>query len=175
MRARQGRWPELRAWFGLSITELGRCFGLSRAMMWQVETGHRALPLAATVPHLALSRARQETPPDPAPEPLDAAALRRQLQECQHRAGQLQYKLGLLREQAGPARRRLAAIPLITATYAAVQTAPPSWLAAFELEGRAGLQRSGRTAQALLQARRAALLAEAAELERLLAETSAGQ
>lgn len=174
MRARQGRWPELRAWFGLSVTKLGHCFGLSRAMMWQVETGHRSLPLAATVPHLALLRAREEAP-EPTPEPLDAAALQRQLRECQHRAGQLQYKLGLLQEQAAPARRRLAALPLIRATYAAMQAELPSWLPYFELDAQAELQRSGRTAQALLQARRAALLAEAAELERLLAEVPAGQ
>jgi hypothetical protein len=29
--------PRLRAWFGLSLTGLGRCLGLSKTMMSQVE------------------------------------------------------------------------------------------------------------------------------------------
>ncbi|MCR5886564.1 helix-turn-helix transcriptional regulator [Hymenobacter sp. J193] len=56
--------PRLRAWFGLSQTELGRCLGLSRVMVSQVERGVRGLPLPAGLPQAALTLAYHHTPPE---------------------------------------------------------------------------------------------------------------
>ena len=137
-------------------------------MVSQVERSLRGLPLSATLPQAALTLAYQTTTDkEPTPEPLDAAALLKQQQACEHRAGQLAYELSRLPERALWARRRLAALPTLLAVLAPGSTPPPEWLASFEAEARAELVRSGSTAQALLRARQVALEAEAAELARL--------
>lgn len=159
----------LRAFFGLSQSDLGRCFGFGKVMVSQIERGIRPLPLPAALPQAALTLAYQQTPAEPTPEALDAAALRRHQRTCEHRAGQLAYELTLLPERATWARRRLAALPGLTETLALGGGPAPAWLARFEAEARAELQRSGSSAQARLQVRRAGLLAEAAEAARLLA------
>lgn len=166
--------PRLRAWFNLSQAELGRCLGLSREMVSQVERGVRGLPLSAALPQAALTLAQQTTPTEPTPEPLDATALCRHQRHCQHRADQLTQALGALPVRAAGARRRLAALPVLTAALAPANAAPPPWLARFAAEARAELARSGSTAQAQLQLRRAGLLAEAAEAGRLLAGSPGG-
>ncbi|GAA4383228.1 hypothetical protein [Hymenobacter koreensis] len=158
----------LRAWFGLSLTELGACLGLSKAMTLQVEQGLRGLPLHAELPRLALDLAQQATPAAPAPEPPDAAALRRHQRACELRADALAHRLAALPERATWARRRLAALPTIAATLAAAGAPPAPWPEPFAAGARAELTRSGSTAQALLQARLAGLRAEAAEVARLL-------
>ncbi|WP_139921000.1 hypothetical protein [Hymenobacter sp. DG01] len=160
--------PTLRAWFGLSQAGLGRCLGLGKAMVSQVERGVRRLPLRASLPQAALTLAQQATPAAPTAEAPDAAALRQHQQTCQHRAEQLTADLSRMPERALWARRRLAALPTLTAVVAPAGTPPPAWLHEFANEARTELLRSGSSAQALLQARRAALLAEAAELERIL-------
>ncbi|MBB4601501.1 hypothetical protein HNQ93_004330 [Hymenobacter luteus] len=164
--------PALRAWFGLSQAGLGRCLCLGKAMVSQVERGVRRLPLRASLPQAALTLAQQATPSEPAAEAPDAAALRQHQQTCQHRAEQLAAELRRLPERAVWARRRLAALPTLTAVVAPAGSTPPSWLHEFASEARAELLRSGSSAQALLQARQAALLAEAAEIERILTSSS---
>lgn len=153
--------PRLRAFFSLSLADMGHCLGLSRTMVSQVERGIRPLPLPAAPPQAALTLAQQRTPAEPAPEALDTAALRKHQRACQHRAEQLAHELSLLPARATWARRRLAALPVLTAALAPAGTAPPAWLAGFAAEARAELGRSGSTAQARLRIRIAGLRAEA--------------
>ncbi|MCR5886565.1 hypothetical protein LRS06_02010 [Hymenobacter sp. J193] len=98
-------------------------------------------------------------------------ALRRQQRACLLRADRVAYELELLPERAAWARRRLAALPTLTAALCPHGEPPPPWLNGFANAARDELVRSGSTAQARLHARRAALLAEAAALEQLLAGT----
>ena len=161
--------PRLRAFFGLSLTDLGQCLGLSKTMVSQVERGLRPLPLPASLPQAALTLAYHNTPPEPAPETPDAPALLKHQRACQHRAAQLTYELSQLPEQAVWARRRLAALPVLTAALAPADTEAPAWLAGFAAEARAELVRGGSTAQARLRVRIAGLLAEAAAVSEELA------
>ena len=166
--------PRLRAFFGLNQTDLGHCLGLSKTMVSQVERGLRPLPLPAALPQAALTLALQATPPDPPAEAPDTAALEKHQHACLHRADQLTYQLAQLPARAAWARRRLAALPVLTQALAPAGTAPPAWLAAFAAEARAELARSGTTAQARLAGRIAGLRAEAAAVAELLAAASAG-
>lgn len=162
--------PRLRAWFHLSQSELGHCLGLSREMVSQVERGVRGMPLPASLPQAALTLAQHVTSTAGASaETPVATTLRRQHRACQRQADQLAFALSLLPERAEWARRRLGALPTLRAALALPEATPPTWLTSFEAEAHAELARSGATAQALLQARREGLLAEAAEIERLLA------
>jgi transcriptional regulator with XRE-family HTH domain len=161
----------LREWFGLSQSELGSYFGLQREVISQVERGIRPLPLPAALPQAALTLALHRTPAEPEPETLDRAALHKHQRACQHRAEQLTYALSLLPARAAWARRRLAALPVLTAALAPEGTAAPAWLAGFAAEARAELARSGSTAQARLRGRIAGLLAEAAAAAQELAAT----
>jgi hypothetical protein len=133
-------------------------------MVSQVERGLRGLPLPAALPQAALTLALQTTPANPTPEALDAAALRKQQRACEHRAQQLEFELSQLPARATWARRRLAALPELTAALTPTGGAPPRWLAGFATEARAELLRSGSSAQARLRARIAGLRAEAAAL-----------
>ena len=164
-----GLLPRLRAWFGLSQAGLGRCLGLSKMMVSQVERGVRGLPLGASLPQAALTLAQQQTALEPVPEAVDAAALRKHQRLCQLRADQLAYELAGLPERAAWARRRLAALPTLTAVLDPAGTTPPTWLAQFESEARTELQRSGSTAQALMRLRQEALAHEADLVGQLLA------
>ncbi|RYU78930.1 hypothetical protein [Hymenobacter persicinus] len=169
--ANMGLLPRLRAWFGLSQTGLGQCLGLSKMMVSQVERGVRGLPGRAAMPQAALTLALHSTATDPSPEPLDAQAVLQRQQACQQRANQLAFELSGMLERATWARRRLAALPTLLAALAPPGTAAPAWLATFEADARQELARSGTTAQALLRLRLAALTAEVAEAEQLLAPT----
>ncbi|MBG8553932.1 helix-turn-helix domain-containing protein [Hymenobacter guriensis] len=155
--------PRLRVWFGLSQAALGYCLGLSREMVSQVERGMRRLPLSAALPQAALTSALHNTPAEPAPEALDPKLLLRRQRLCRHRAGQLAYEQLQLTERVAWARRRLAALPILTAAVG-----PAPWLSLFEADARAELLRSGSPAQALLRVRQATLEFEAAEIEKLL-------
>ncbi|MFD2784579.1 hypothetical protein [Hymenobacter rubripertinctus] len=159
----------LMEWFGLSQTRLGQCLGLSRAMMWQVHTGHRSLPLPAALPQAALTLALTTTPANPAPEPPDADRLRAHQRACQLRAAQLAFELDAQVARAAWARRRLAALPILVAALAPAAAPRPAWLTHFEAEARAELQRSGTTTQALRRIQLAGLTAEAEAAGRLLA------
>ncbi|RTQ52375.1 hypothetical protein EJV47_05005 [Hymenobacter gummosus] len=160
----------LRAWFALSQAELGRYLGLGREMVSQVERGVRPLPLPAALADAALTLAWQagEAAPLPPPEPPDPAALHRQLREARHRAEQLAHELLIMQERSTWATRRLAALPTLTAALTAGGAAAPAWLERFASRARNELVRSGPTAQALLTARRAGLLAEATALAQTL-------
>lgn len=158
--------PRIRHWFGLSQTQLGYYFGLSKTMVSQVERGVRGLPLAAALPQAAFTLALQNTPAEPEAEAADRAVLRRRQRQCELRAAQVGAELDELPARVAGARRRLAALPILTAAFPT--SALPPWLADFAAEARAELERNGATAQALLRARQAALLAEASELGRLL-------
>ena len=161
--------PRLRAFFGLSLADLGHCLGLSKTMVSQVERGLRLLPLPAALPQAALTLALQATPPDPNPEAPDAAALEKYRCACLHQAEQLAYQMAQLPARAAWARRRLAALPVLTQALDPAGTAPPAWLAAFAAAARAELARSGTTAQARLTGRMAGLRAEATAVAELLA------
>lgn len=163
--------PRLRAHFNLSQEELGHYLGLSRTMTSQVERGIRPLPLPAAFPQAALTLAYHNTPAEPAPEALDRAALHKQQRASQLRAEQLSHELSQLPARAAWARRRLAALPVLTAALAPAGTAPPAWLADFEAGAHAELLRSGSTAQARLRARIAGLRAEAVAAAQELAAT----
>ncbi|WP_188559321.1 hypothetical protein [Hymenobacter glacieicola] len=130
--------------------------------------------MAASLPQAALTLAQQATTAEPTSEAPDIAALREHQRACQHRAEQMALELSRMPERATWARRRLAALPTLTAVLAPGKATPPSWLNEFAEEARTELVRSGSTAQALLQARQAAFAAEAAELVRLLAAYEAG-
>ncbi|MCC2546085.1 helix-turn-helix domain-containing protein [Hymenobacter sp. BT175] len=166
--AYSGLLPRVRAWFGMSQADLGRYLGLSKSMVSQVERGVCALPLSKALPQAAFTLALQSAPAEPVAEALDAAALRRQQQLCEDRAGQVALEAGRLAERAAWARRRLAALPTLTAVLAPAGGSLPAWLTDFTEEARTELVRSGSTAQALLQVRQAALLAEAAAISQLL-------
>ncbi|GAA4023271.1 hypothetical protein GCM10022409_03870 [Hymenobacter glaciei] len=161
--------PSLRTHFNLSQPELGTCLGLSRTMVSQIERGLRPLPLPAVLPQAALTLARHNTPAEPAPEALDTAALQKQLRTCQLRADQLAHELDQLPARAAWARRRLAALPVLTAVLAPAGGTPPAWLAGFIADAQAELARSGSTAQARLRGRIAGLRAEAGALAQELA------
>ncbi|MBO2012834.1 hypothetical protein [Hymenobacter negativus] len=153
----------------MSQTGLGHCLGLSKMMVSQVERGVRGLPLGASLPQAALTLAQHQTDLEPIPEALDVGELRRHQQRCQLRADQLAFELAGLPERAAWARRRLAAMPTLTAVLVPGGAPLPSWLAYFESEAKAELQRSGSTAQALMRLRQAALASEAAQVGQLMA------
>ncbi|MBH8556991.1 helix-turn-helix domain-containing protein [Hymenobacter negativus] len=161
----------LREWFGLSQTELGSYLGLQREVISQVERGIRPLPLPAALPQAALTLAYHNTPAEPEPEAPDAHALHKQQRACQLRADQLSHELDQLPARATWARRRLAALPVLTAALTPAGGAAPAWLATFEAEAHAELARSGSTAQARLRVRIAGLRAKADATAQELAAT----
>jgi len=164
--------PRLRSWFGLSQVEMANYLGLSKAMLWQVERGIRGLPLPASLPQAALTLAYHSTTAEPTAEALDTTALHKQQRACQLRADALAYELEGLPTRAVWARRRLAALPVLTAALAPAGGASPAWLASFAANARAELVRSGSSAQARLRARIAGLRAEAASIAQELAATT---
>ncbi|WP_400192909.1 hypothetical protein [Hymenobacter sp. B81] len=158
----------LCARFGLTQAELGRYLGLSKSQVWQIGRGLRPLPRPAAPTYIALAAAGQAAL-EPAAEAPDPAQLRRQQRAARHRAGQLAHELEQLQERSAWARRRLAALPPLTAAFTAGGAAAPPWLERFASKARNELVRSGGTVQALLRAKQAGLLAEAEALEQLLA------
>ena len=162
---------QLRDWFGLSQVHLGQALGLSKNMVWQVERGIRPLPLPAALPQAALTLAYHNTPAEPEPEASDAHALRKHQRACQLRADALAHELDQLPTRATWARRRLAALPVLTAALTPAGGAAPAWLATFGAAAHAELARSGSTAQARLRVRITGLRAETAAVAQELAAT----
>ncbi len=180
---------QLGAAFGLTQTALGQLLGLSSKMISQVATGRRRLPPATYVALTHLVVALQAAPPlpdplaDPPPvpplDPADLAALGRHARACRATAARLVVEQAALATRAAWATRRLAVLPVLTATVPALGPAPqspdtghvpaPRWLARFAEEAREALAASGPLAQARLALRRAALLHEATLTDRLLA------
>ncbi len=159
----------VRTHFGWTQQAMAECLGVHRVRVAQAENGLRLLPLAA-LPRLALLATCLFPPVAPlgtAAPPPDPAALRRRQRQCRHLADGLGRQVAGLEVRAAQARARLAALPTLAAAPAVAAPAPvagPAWLRAQRLEAEGVLEAAGPTAQALLRARQAGLLAEAAAL-----------
>lgn len=176
----------VRHHFGLGQAELARLLGIQQAQVARAETSHQPLPTDAFYRLRMLGRVLPPPDaPEPPPPPLDPAPLQARHFICLDQARRLRYRLTHeLPARARPAQNRLAAaaaIPAALAAAAADAPLPPRKLedrlielallhnaALNELEDR-----SGPVPVALLQARRAGLLAEAAALAELLAAAGA--
>jgi transcriptional regulator with XRE-family HTH domain len=159
--------------FGIYQLELGQLLGLSKSMVSHVRAGRRPLPATAYLPLARLTVAMQALPPDlPAPSPAaDPVALARQARACRAAAARLVLEQAALTTRAAWADRRLAVLPVLRAHVLTDNPAAdlPLWLVHFEAEAREVLEANGPLAQARLALRRAALLHEAALIDRLLA------
>lgn len=113
----------VRAWFGLHLDELALYLGVSKGLVYGIESGKRALtPVvrAALLP-LLLQLPPPEVPALPAPgAPLpshtpapDAADLDFRRRECLHRAGRLLAQAEALATRAHVAARWAAALPAL--------------------------------------------------------------
>lgn len=193
MRYRDSALRKLRAHFGLSQAELANYLGLDRSLLAHVEANRRPLPLAATwrlVPLLNLlpphgPGSGSLLPPDPAettPATQDALAWR--VRVCRHEAALLAFKLERQLPALLAARNRhalpalLAALPPLAPMPGVLADTPgpdPQWAAQMAAGAAERLARFGEPARALLEARRAGLLAEAAHLEAALGLPSASQ
>lgn len=177
----------VRTHFGLNQIELAHYLGIDRSLLAHAEANRRPLPITATwrlVPLLSLLPPPRGTaspdplPPDPAeatPETLDALQWR--LRVCRHEANMLDFKLGRQLPRLLAARHRrvlpklLAALPPQPPLPALLDIGPPpaGWADRQAADAAQDLVRFGQQARALLEARRAGLLAEAAYLENVLA------
>ena len=164
----------VRMHFGWSQQTLAEALGGTRSRLAHAEASTRLLPLAA-LPRLALLVSClpvAATPAAPAPPP-DAPALRHRRAQCQHLAAGVGRQVAVLEARAAQARARLAALPTLAAAPVVAAPAPvagPAWYRVQALEAEATLADAGPTAQAVLRARQAGLLAEAAALSTLLGE-----
>ena len=169
----------IRKHFGLSQAELALGLGIDRTLLAHIEAHRRPLPTDATWRMLSLLRLLPPfgstpvtLPPDPAeatPETFDA--LQWQLTICRQEAYVLELKLAreIPRLQAARHRRTLptllAALPPLPNAPADVPTPDQHWADHLGNHAVADLARFGTQARALLEARRAGLLAEAAFIE----------
>ena len=177
----------LRTYFGLTQPELARYLGIERTLLAHAEADRRALPLDAAwrlLPLLHLlppegSDAAGPPPPDPAET--TAATLDQlqwRLKECRYLATRLAHVLERQLPKLHAARHRralptlLAALPpqapLPGLASADGFTPDPRWPEKMAAGAAADLARFGQQARALLEARRAGLLAEIAALETAL-------
>lgn len=182
----------VRAYFGLPQRELATWLGLSLSQLARIETGHDPLPVHAQPwlwPWLgALAQGPIPAPAGPAPVAADPPAgpplVCARLLECRYQAQRAHHQLAALQTQAGYLHRRLAAGPgLLAALPPAGPTAPAEpahspaalrrrWLARLleaAADGLAADHIASPAAVALLAARHAAWLHEAAWLETYLA------
>lgn len=186
MRYSDSALRKLRTHFGLSQAELADYLGTDRSLLAHAEAGRRPLPLAATwrlVPLLSLLPPPSPAPtapgpPDPAettPTTQDALAWR--LRVCRHEAAMLAFKLERQLPALLAARNRRALPTLLTAlpplapmpgVLADTPGPDPQWAAQMAAGAAGDLARLGTPARALLEARRAGLLAEATHLEKAL-------
>lgn len=178
----------VRAYFGLPQRELAIWLGLSLSQVARIETGHDPLPAHAQ-PWLWpwLAALAQAPPPAPIAPTLIAAdppagppLLRARLLECHYQAQRAHQQLIALQTQAGYLRRRVAAGPGLLAALPPAPGEPPHaptalrrrWLARLleaAADGLAADHMASPAAEALLAARHAAWLHEAAWLEAHLA------
>ena len=183
-------------YYGLALAPLGACLGVPEALMKQAASGRRDLPTAAYLRLRPLADARPPpwnpapvtAPPDapappadpeaappplagPLPHPPDAAALRARRATCRHLALRLARELAPLAARQAQARHLLAVLPALAAAWLPAPTEPAArWLPLFAAQARQRLGPAATAALALRQLRRAALLAEAAQLAAWLAE-----
>ncbi|WP_310397734.1 helix-turn-helix transcriptional regulator [Hymenobacter sp.] len=193
---------QVRARFGLRQAELATWLGVSQSQLARIETGHDPLPAHAQPWLWPWLRALDLPVPPPAPDP-DAAAvavamtgamaprqpgagpLAARVGECQFQAWRVHRLLAPLQARLGQQRALLAAGPLLGAALPPLPASPASgdpaalrrrWLARRLEAATDGLlpgQPAGPTAEALLRARRAAWLHEAAWLAAYLAASPA--
>ena len=166
--------PAIRAHFGWSQQTLAEALGVTRSRLAHAEASTRLLPLGA-LPRLALLvnclpvAADFQTPQTPT----EPAALRQRQRQCLHLAEGIERQMAALETRAAQATARLAALPLLLAAPPVAALAPvagPAWYRVQALEAETILTEAGPTAHALLRARQAGLLAEAAALAALLNE-----
>ncbi|WP_310394082.1 helix-turn-helix transcriptional regulator [Hymenobacter sp.] len=176
--AGEGLSAAVRRHFGFSQLELARLLGVSQVQVAQAETGPRPLPADARARLRALSGLLAPAPTGPAP-PDDPAPLVKRRAACLDQARRLRHRLRHeLPARAQPARHRLAAASALPAALAAALPLPPraqdtqqAQLVLLHNAARTELTtRSGPTAEALLRARLAGLLAEANALAQALGE-----
>ena len=170
-----GLLSELRATFGLAQAQAGRLLGATQPQLSAAETGRLLLPASASPRLRALQAARQAVPA-PLPPP-DLAPLRDRRAQCLAQAERLAVRLAHeLPARAAVVRARLGAATALPAALAAVEADEP--LPPRAREDQLGEltqllnnarteweEGSGPTPTALLRARQAGLLAEAAALE----------
>ena len=170
----------VRAHFGLGRAPLAGWLGVSEALLKQAATNRRDLPTAAYLRLRPLAEALPPTwaqpvallPAVPAPGPLAGplphptapAALRARLATCRHLALGLARKLAPLATRQAQARHLLAVLPTLAAGPPAADAEAQRWLSVFEAQARERLGPAASAALALAQARRQALLVEAAQL-----------
>lgn len=173
---------------GLSQELLASWLGVTRAVLAQVETGRRSLPLGKMLQDLRLDLAAQglvlsppgapDPAPQPAPPPLPVPApprppLQDRLAYCRYHIGRLRYELGQLQTKAARHEARLKALPALRAYRGPVPNPAreENWLALIEGEAVYALQHDcGAGPQRLLEARIAGLEREAELLETALTE-----
>ena len=175
----------VRIHFGLSFGLLATFLGVSESLLGLAATGRRDLPTAAYLRLQPLAAAlpapwtnipaEPPAPPLPAPalagplpHPLAPAGLRARRAACLHLARGLAARLVPLAGRQAQARRLLAVLPALATAQSLVEEA--RWLPQFEALAHERLGPGPSTELALGQARRAALLAEAAQLAVWLGE-----
>lgn len=175
----------VRTHFGLSFGLLATCLGVSESLLGLAATGRRDLstaaylrlqPLAAALP-APWSSAPPELPAPPLsapalagplPHPPAPAGLRVRRAACLRLAQSLATRLAPLAGHQAQARRLLAVLPALATTQTVAEGA--RWLPQFEALAHERLGPGPSATLALGQARRAALLAEAAQLAAWLGE-----
>lgn len=178
----------VRAHFGLAFGPLAGYLGVSESLLGLAATNRRELPTAALLRLQPLATAlpppwSQGRPePDPAPDPIPAlagplphppalAALRARRAAGHHLALGLARQLAPLLARQAQARHLLAVLPALAAAQPpATDARAARWLPVFEAQARERLGPAASAALALAQARRLALLAEAAQLTAWLGE-----
>ncbi len=176
----------VRAYFGLSQTDLARLLGCSQAAVARDEAGTHPLPPGPAARLLALSAWLEEatTPPPTTPpphHPTALAPLHARLADCRHELARLARPLPPPKRAAtrpAPAAARLAAAEAVPAALAAANARHPLPPAQTALqnhqwallvgEARLVLDAGPDPGPTLRAARRAGLLAEIAVLEAAL-------
>lgn len=181
--------PELtsiRTWLGLSQRELATLLNVTRVRLAHAEAGSRALP-ARTRRLLGLLNLCELTVPLPVPDgqlpsPAESAPLsatpvpepvQARLAECRFQVARLDHELRAMQARASPLLNRLTAVPRLLAALPGTDL--PTTLQRRWLERLAGEAADllgaecGSAPQALLAARRAGYVSEAAQLEQWLA------
>lgn len=161
---------QVRAWFGLSQTELALYLASSQTLVQAIESGQRRLGADL---HAALLPLAQQVPA-PAPEALPAPLpqLAANVEEldfrrrtCQQQAARLGQELAGLEQQARVAQRWAQALPALLPTAAAgPDPERAAWLRGWLLRRASPLAPEAATRLRLLRARLAGLHAELAAL-----------
>ncbi|WP_052732706.1 helix-turn-helix domain-containing protein [Hymenobacter terrenus] len=173
----------VRKHFGLSQADVAGLLGVSQPKVNDAEAGTRPLPAPAARRLRALA-ALLATPPGP-PLPVDWAPVAERLAQCRAQAEVLRVRLAHeVPARAAAAAARLDAAEALPAALAAIEAAPltPAQRQGqlgqlLQLQGGAAVEwhtHSGPAPAALLAARHAGLLAEAAALAQALAAEKPG-